>query len=303
MYNCTTEQLLCQALEAELKVNATLLDIVTLFTQSSQSDQKSGKTSDGKNRPTGGANVYKYFNIIKGYGESLKLISLKSQPRKRLKSKAEWKSYDKKLWNSISRTKAKIYELAICNDWQYFVTFTINKEHYDRYNLKEYMSAFGKWLSNYSARKTGGKKIEYILIPEMHKDGAWHLHGLMRGIPAEHLTLFESGKHPKHLIDNAYLNWGAYEKKFGFCSLDKIKDKERVAKYITKYISKTLATQGRELHSQLYYCTKGLNMSEEIFRGWCNVAEEEFDFQNEYVGLKWFSPKEEEHRAGQGQKV
>lgn len=37
-----------------------------------------------------------------------------------------------KLDNSLTRTKSTIFELAMCNDWKYFVTLTLNKEYHDR---------------------------------------------------------------------------------------------------------------------------------------------------------------------------
>ena len=36
---------------------------------------------------------------------------------------------------SLSRTKRNIRELALCNDFEYFATFTVNSEKCDRYTL------------------------------------------------------------------------------------------------------------------------------------------------------------------------
>lgn len=46
---------------------------------------------------------------------------------------------EEKLDNSISRTRSKIYEYAICNDFEYFVTLTLNSEKMDRSNIDEYI--------------------------------------------------------------------------------------------------------------------------------------------------------------------
>ena len=45
---------------------------------------------------------------------------------------------EKKLNNNITRAKSTVRELGFCNDWEYFFTFTINKQFYDRYNLKDF---------------------------------------------------------------------------------------------------------------------------------------------------------------------
>jgi hypothetical protein len=256
-----------------------LLDIITLYAQNSK-----GYHSYQKNVVT------KTFQYIRDYNGDIK-ITAKQNPPSVLKGKKRntenFKSYDRKLFNSISRSKQKVYELARCNDWKFFVTFTINKDRYNRYDLEAYITAFNKWLSNYSARKTNGHKIDYIIIPELGKTGAWHLHGLINGLPQDHLTAFERGIHPKRLVDSKYQNWDAYERKFGYCSFGKIRNKKKVAGYITKYIRKSSITQERGLHSRLYYSSKGLSRSTEICRGYNMIDIDSFDFENEYVGVKW----------------
>lgn len=271
--DCTSENFFYHIRQ---KINCFILDIITHSAQNNESPKYDSKT----------------YQYIRDYNGRIKVIAKEYPPsiQKGSKRKSEsFKAYDRKLYNSISRSKQRVYELALCNDWKYFVTFTINKEYYDRYNLDVYMKAFTKWLSNYSARKTGGIKIDYILIPELGKKGAWHLHGLMNGIPLDHLSPFVPGQHSQRLVDKKYLNWNAYEEKFGYCSLGKIRSIEKVAGYITKYIRKSSITQERKLHSKLYYCTKGLARSTEMCRGYNLVSVDKFDYENEYVGSKWLT--------------
>jgi len=248
MSNYTTSTPCCQeAISRTLE--ELLLDIVTLF------GQKYGKPAPLMD-----------FAIVKDYGKKRRLILMSADPaNRRVKPKEEWQANDKKLWNSISRARSKILELGLCNEWEYFATFTIDKRKFDRYNLDTYFRVLGQWLQNISKRT--GQKIDYVLIPELHKDGAWHIHGLISGVTADKLTPFEAGKHPQKLIDGGFLNWKDYEKKFGFCSFGKIKDAQAVSFYVTKYVTKSLMTQTRRLGSRLYYCTQGLKRSEELIRG------------------------------------
>lgn len=175
---------------------------------------------------------------------------------------------DEKLANNISRARSQVFGYAYCNSWDYFVTLTISPEKYDRYDLKAYMKDLGKFINNYSTHQ--GSKIKYLLIPELHKDGAWHMHGLISGVLPKHLIINENG----------YLDFPKYSKKFGFCSLGPVKDPEAVSKYITKYITKDLAF--RALGERCYYCSKGLNKPEELFRIE-NVIPDfiEWDFEHE----------------------
>lgn len=172
-----------------------------------------------------------------------------------------------KLDNNISRAKSLIFEYAYCNSWDYFITLTISPENYDRHDLAAYIKDLGKWLSNYNTNHKS--KISYILIPEQHKDGAWHLHGLVSGIL------------PKHLIRNehGYLDWPMYSKKFGYCSLDPLRDHEAVSKYITKYVTKELLS--REFGQRTYYCSKGLQRAELLLRV-PNVPEDVIEWEFEH---------------------
>lgn len=175
---------------------------------------------------------------------------------------------DVKLSNNISRAKSKVFEYAYCNHWDYFITLTISPEKYDRYDLKTYVKDLGKFISNYN--KVHHSKISYVLIPEQHKDGAWHMHGLISGIL------------PKHLITNknGYLDFSMYSMRFGFCSLSPIKSHEAVCKYITKYVTKELFS--RSCGERCYYCSKGLKKAELLYRlEDCNPDFIKWDFEHE----------------------
>ena len=157
-----------------------------------------------------------------------------------------------KLSNNISRARSKIYEYAYCNQWDFFITLTISPERYDRYDLKAYIKDLGKFINNYST--IHHSKILYILIPEQHKNGAWHMHGLVSGILFKHLVI----------NDNGYLDFPMYSKKFGFCSLSHVKNREAVSKYITKYVTKELFA--RSFGERCYYCSKGLKKAELLYQ-------------------------------------
>lgn len=190
---------------------------------------------------------------------------------------------DRKLNNNLIRAKSMIKEYALCNDFEYFVTLTLDKQKYNRYDLKKYIKDLGQFIRDY--RKKYSCDIQYILIPEMHKDSAWHLHGLIKGIKQEHLkdfTLIPNA--PLKLKNKGYYNFELYSKKFGFCSFGKIKSVEKIANYITKYISKDLG-KNIEMGNKTYYCSRGLRKAETIKKGLLE-SPLEYDFENEYCFLK-----------------
>lgn len=142
-----------------------------------------------------------------------------------------------KFSQALSRARSVVTQVIICNDWQYFFTGTIDGSKFDRYNLSSFYKAFSQWIRDQN--KKYRIKIQYLFIPELHKDGAWHLHGVIRGIPDYLTQPFIPGFHPRKLIEHNFINWPGYSAKFGFCSLAPIRDLIAVGFYITKYILKT----------------------------------------------------------------
>lgn len=183
---------------------------------------------------------------------------------------------DEKLDNHISRAKNKIFEYAACNEFDHFLTLTLDPKKYDRYDLGKYIKDLGQMIRDY--RKKYNVDIQYLLIPEPHKDGAWHMHGLIKGIPDEELTKNANG----------YLDWPQYSNKFGYCSIDAIRSQEAISKYMTKYITKALHSNlNREKEKKLYYVTRGLKTAVKVKEGTINgELTIPSDYENDYVKTK-----------------
>ena len=103
--------------------------------------------------------------------------------------------------------------------------------------------------------------MQYLLIPEHHEDGAWHVHGLLSGLPDGVLRRFRRPE-PWYLVNSDYLNWTDYMDKFGFCSLGPIKHPVATSFYITKYVSKELSLRGKDVGKHLYFHSRPLKKAE-----------------------------------------
>lgn len=168
------------------------------------------------------------------------------------------KGGESKLDSSVSRTKRVCLELALCNPWDWFCTFTLDKNKYDRYNLTKWYKDFSQWIRD--QRKKTGCAIAYLLIPELHSDGAWHMHGFMKDVPSvvSFSDLRRDGwQVPDKLVSGDYSCWMDYHKKFGFCSLGALKNPVAAAFYITKYITKSQC-EGIPVGAHTYYPSRGL---------------------------------------------
>lgn len=205
-------------------------------------------------------NVYKYNNNlykIIHFPRPRPLVTL-SEGVDRSK-----KGRDKKLDAAISRARKVVLELALCNPWDWFCTFTLDKEKYNRYELKKFHEDLTQWLRD--QRKKTGKAIRFLLVPELHQDGAWHMHGLMYDIPDlisfRDLRAEHGWKLPDKLVDGGFFCWMAYHEKFGFCSFGAVRDPVRVSHYLAKYVSKSLDEGGVDVGQHLYYASRGLDRS------------------------------------------
>lgn len=210
-------------------------------------------------------------------------------------------SNDFKLQDNICRAKTKIYELALCNQWQWFFTGTLDKSKYDRSDLNKFHHDLTHWLRNYSRKLDS--RIQFLLIPELHSDGvSWHIHGFLMGLPVDHLRRFVVGDRmgkglaDKVLRGDVVYSWGAYSDKFGFCDLEPIRNPEAAAKYVTKYISKNLFHSVTDLGAHLYYRSRGLAEAVLVKKGIMKSGSpflEKPQFENDYCGISSYPYSEE----------
>lgn len=142
---------------------------------------------------------------------------------------------------SLIRTKSRIRELALCNNFEYFGTLTLNGYLCNRYELDEAQKKLRYILENI---KRKNKELKYIIITEKHKDGAFHFHGLFSGIDLS-------------LNDFGYF-YNEDLARLGFNSFSLIKDYNKCCNYILKYITKDCV---RNSHNQIFMRSKGLRVA------------------------------------------
>lgn len=149
---------------------------------------------------------------------------------------------------SFRRTRSALYMYARQCNWEYFITLTYSPDKIEnRYDFSLCMKKVHKWIDNCKMRKA--KDLLYLLVPEQHKDGAWHIHGLLCNTTG--LTFTDSGKRYDGKIVYNLDDW-----KLGFSTATKVTDTYKVSNYITKYITKDLCaiTPGK----QRYFVSKSI---------------------------------------------
>lgn len=154
---------------------------------------------------------------------------------------------------SCSRTIKKIYDIARSNRWEWFMTFTFNEKRVRRYDYNDCTAKMSNWLKN--MRKVCPDMV-YVVVPEQHKDGAFHFHGLFSNVME--LDFKYSGKFDKK--GRTVYNIGNY--KWGWTTATKIDDFRRASSYLCKYITKDLCavTRGKKR----YWSSRNVELPEVI---------------------------------------
>lgn len=139
----------------------------------------------------------------------------------------------------MRRARAKLRRLALANDFEYFVTLTLDAAKIDRYDGAAIVRALGQWADN-MVRRHG---LRYILVPERHKDGAFHFHGFMAG---DGLEVRDSGVEWDSRPVYNLPQW-----RFGFTTAQRLYgDYHAAVGYCCKYIGKE---KGERALGRWYY--------------------------------------------------
>lgn len=174
---------------------------------------------------------------------------------------------------SLSRTKRHIREISLCNNFTHFATLTINSSNCDRYSLEKCQDLLKKHLRR-SKDQARRKNIDfaYIFITEKHKDGAFHFHGLVKGLEF-------------YTNNNGYLSNKVFDE-IGFNSFSPIKDYNKTCNYITKYITKDCI---KNSHNQIYISSRGLKKAE---RYQIQPLEINWKYENDFCKIADFNINE-----------
>jgi hypothetical protein len=171
----------------------------------------------------------------------------KSRKRNKDEKQNEAESVDR----SIRRARQQLRDYALCNSFSFFVTLTLDQKKINRYDITEITEKLRVWLDN-KVRRNG---LKYVLVPELHKDGAVHFHGFFN----DALPVVDSGVRDgsgKHKVYNLP-SW-----KFGFTTAIELYGNYKSAvSYVCKYIGKSTEKIG----GRWYYSGGDLSLPEVEF--------------------------------------
>ena len=153
---------------------------------------------------------------------------------------------------SINRTHRILKDYILTNDFTHFFTLTISPDYCDRYDDTLVQTKVKIWLNNIRRHSSLG----YIVVPERHKDGALHFHGVMTDPTT--LNLYDSG----HTDSSGRIIYHTKAYKMGFHDFTEIGDINAVSQYVRKYLSKQFYS--REKFKKRFWASRNLKKPEII---------------------------------------
>lgn len=170
----------------------------------------------------------------------------------------------------LVRAKEKIFDLARANTWDWFVTITFSPEECDRYDYKSCYDLLKRYT-----RFLKDKRCKYLFVPDRHKDGAYHFHGLVQGkLPSTMAYVTDkTGKYRPRSDEHGNIVYNVIGSRLGWTTATRVRDTERVSNYITKYISKAmevppgqhryLASRSLKRPTVYTWCSQGMASEQE----------------------------------------
>lgn len=161
--------------------------------------------------------------------------------------------------NARFSSRNRLVELIKANpDFCYFFTGTFDPKKWNSKNFQEIYKPLRRFLQN--------KGIKYILVAELHQSGAIHFHGVFNETVEPFLENFDlSNKLPKRIRDGILkenrklFNFPSYAKRFGWVSIEKIRNLDAVACYVSKYISKSFEDEKNRISYRRFFASKNLS--------------------------------------------
>ena len=162
---------------------------------------------------------------------------------------------------SARRAGVQLRRLCHCMDARYFVTLTVDARRCDRYDVAAITRKLSVWADNQVRRKG----LCYILVPELHKDGALHYHGIFNAAwpVVDSGTISRPGKkrpqrprgradRARWLSDGGHVVYNLPSWPLGFTTaIELYGGRDKTISYVSKYVSKQRT--GGKVAGRWYY--------------------------------------------------
>lgn len=223
--------------------------------------------------------VKAYNTTIKTYADGSQKIKhsnfscFKGLGRKKGSGSLTEKDAARHKYRNMQNSKANLIDLVYHNSlispWEYFVTLTFDPKEVDSLNYAEVSKSLAKWTDN---MKHQNPDMSYVLVPELHKSGRVHWHGVFKNVPNWSLSPARSAKTGNLIYQNGVQIFNLDNYSYGHTTVSRIKNQEAVSVYCSKYMTKEMIDLA---YKKRYWCSRNL---ERPTREYAMLDEETLEF-------------------------
>lgn len=177
---------------------------------------------------------------------------------------------DDSIHRSVRRSRSVISDLIVSNRFDLWTTFTFDPKKYNRYDIARCKQIMSQWLHR---QRLHSPDFRYLIVPELHKDGAIHFHALLANfngslVPTKlkqrtntvyKLSGFRAGRSHAIHINNTDTDYA------------------KVSNYIKKYITKDMILIDSR---KRYWASRNLKRPETFVNGVAKFRFEKLIFKN-----------------------
>jgi hypothetical protein len=150
---------------------------------------------------------------------------------------------------TLRRAVKESQHAVLSNRWDFWVTFTFSSSVVNRYDREECLKLFAQTVKKINRKFNSS--LKYIIFPEKHTDGAWHLHGFLKDVPDDIIFINDHNcRDLKYFCDMGWVN----AKKIRSALDDTVRKKKY---YCMKYCVKAL--ESLDSYSHLYFKSNDLD--------------------------------------------
>lgn len=147
------------------------------------------------------------------------------------------------------------------NQFEYFFTWTLDPKKIDRYAAAEVL----KIVQNFLKHMVSRKDFAYVIVPELHKDGAIHFHGLCKLGKLELLRAVNPYTQEPLSDESGRPIYNMTDWKWGYSTCVPLDEHyERACNYVAKYLTKDTVNAAQKVFGKWYFSSRNLKKSPDI---------------------------------------
>ena len=138
------------------------------------------------------------------------------------------------------RSRSRFRSRVLAHSWDWFGTLTLDSRKLPGglgRRSPDVVPYVYEWLHKWRAL---APSMRYAIVPELHKNGAFHFHILMAGLPPGLVVPVMRGRSQLIKRGRAVFDFSPASRALGFTEFTRVTDSLAVARYMAKYITKSM---------------------------------------------------------------